>query len=119
MISLLSLSTISAGVPLGAPMPCQTIGLVARHELVHRRNVRQRIATRVALVTASARSWPARMYAIVDGHGVEHDLHLPAEQIGHRSSTAIGHVHHVDAGHHLEQLAGHVGRGADAGRRHS
>ena len=27
-------------------------------------------------------------------------------------------MNHVDAGHHLEQLAGHMGAGAGAGRRH-
>src|SRR5262249_15602347 len=36
----------------------------------------------------------------------EQDLHLPAEQIGKRGyAAAIGHVQHVDASHHLEQLA--------------
>ena len=64
---------------------------------------------RVAVVTASARSLPALMYSIEDGHGGEHHLHLPAEQIGERRRrAAIGHVDHVDAGHHLEQLAGHM-----------
>jgi hypothetical protein len=38
---------------------------------------------------------------------VEYDLHLPAEQIGNRgSSAAIGHMDNVDAGHHLEQFTG-------------
>ena len=65
---------------------------------------------RVAVVTASARSLPALMCSIDARHGVEHDLHLPAEQIGQRGRpAAIGHVHHVDAGHHLEQLAGDMG----------
>ena len=36
---------------------------------------------RVAVVTASARSLPALMYSI-DAPGGEHDLHLPADQIG-------------------------------------
>ena len=66
---------------------------------------------RVAVVTASARSLPALMYSIDDGMGPNIDLHLPAEQVGERGRrAAIGHVHHVDAGHHLEQLAGHMGR---------
>ena len=74
---------------------------------------------RVAVVTASARSLPALMYSIDGGVVGEHDLHLSAEQIGQRGRrAAIGHVHHVDAGHHLEQLAGHVREPADAGRRH-
>ena len=74
---------------------------------------------RVAVVTASARSLPALMYSIDARHGGEKDLHLSAEQIGERGrAAAIRHVHHVDAGHHLEQLAGHMGPGPVAGRRH-
>ena len=65
---------------------------------------------RVAVVTASARSLPALMCSIDAGKLIEHDLHLSAEQIGERGRcAAIGHVHHVDAGHHLEQFAGHMG----------
>ena len=45
----------------------------------------------------------------------EKNLHLSAEQIGERGpATTIGHVNHVDPGHHLEQLAGNMGPGADA-----
>ena len=74
---------------------------------------------RVAVVTASARSLPALMYSIDAAVSAEHDLHLSADQVGERGrAAAIGHVNHVDAGHHLEQLAGHMGRGPDAGRRH-
>ena len=41
----------------------------------------------------------------------EKNLHLSAEQIGERGpATTIGHVNHVDPGHHLEQLAGDMGR---------
>src|SRR5262249_60786370 len=51
--------------------------------------------------------------------GGEVDLHLSAEQIGERRpATTIGHMNHVGAGHHLEQLAGHLGDRADALRRH-
>ena len=50
------------------------------------------------------------------GHGGEADLDLPAQQIDHgRSVAAIMHCHQVDAGHDLEQLAGHVARCPDAG----
>ena len=59
---------------------------------------------RVAVVTASARSLPALMYSI-DEVSEQTYLHLSAEQIG-QVTAAIGHVDHVDAGHHLEQLAG-------------
>ena len=71
------------------------------------------------MVTASARSLPALMYSIDAGSAREHDLHLSAEQVGQRGRrAAIGHMHHVDAGHHLEQLAGHMRRAPVAGRRH-
>ena len=58
---------------------------------------------RAAVVTASARSLPARMYSI-DTEGMpNNDLHLAAEQIsqGRRGAT-IGHVYHVDTRHRLE-----------------
>ena len=46
LISLLSLSMISAGVFLGAPTPYHDARLVARHELAHGRDVRQRLRAR-------------------------------------------------------------------------
>jgi hypothetical protein len=49
----------------------------------------------------------------------EHDLHLPAEQIGkRRPATTIGHMNHVDPGHHLEQLARQMCAASDTNRRH-
>src|SRR5262249_47194739 len=46
------------------------------------------------------------------------DLHLPSEEIiERRPATTIGHVNHVDAGHHLEQLAGQMGRCSGSSRR--
>ena len=46
-------------------------------------------------------------------------LHLPAEQIIQRRRHApIGDMHHVDAGHHLEQLARNMAAGGGARRRH-
>src|SRR5262249_28714704 len=51
------------------------------------------------------------------GHGGDPDVALPADEIGHRRPiTAVGHVNHVDAGHHLEQLAGQMACRPDAGR---
>ncbi len=42
------------------------------------------------------------------------------DQISHYlTSATIGHMNHVDTGHHLEQLAGHMGRAPDAGRPHA
>ena len=83
LISLLSLSTISAGVFLGAPTPIPRARLVARHEIAHGRDVRQRLR---------ARRGGHRQRAQLAGpdvldrrrHGGEHDLHLSAEQIGQR-----------------------------------
>src|SRR5262245_52538918 len=89
--------------------------LVARHEIGHGRSIRQQVRARRAgdrqhAQPACADVLDRRRYV------VEHHLHLPANHVGQRWRTAaIGHVHHVDAGHHLEQLAGHVNRGARAG----
>ena len=65
------------------------------------------VSERVAVVTASARTLPALMCLDRRGQGAEHHLHLAADQIGQRGrAAAIGHVQHIDAGHHLEQFAG-------------
>src|SRR6516164_8544714 len=73
---------------------------------------------RVAAVTASARSLPALIYPIDETVVGKHDLDLPSEQIiERRPATTIGHVNHVDAGHHLEQLAGQMGRCPGSSRR--
>ena len=43
-------------------------------------------------------------------HDAEHDLELPADQIGKRKRlAAVRDVDHVDTGHHLEQFAGDMG----------
>jgi hypothetical protein len=48
---------------------------------------------------------------------VEHDVDAAGQQVVERGARAtIGHVHHVDPGHALEQLAGEMHRGAVAGR---
>jgi hypothetical protein len=71
-------------------------------------------AERVDVVTASARSRPDLMYSIDDDVDSKRHLHLPAEQAGERCPPApIRHVLHVDAGHHLEQLASDMGRAPD------
>ena len=52
-------------------------------------------------------------------HDAEHNLELPADQIGKRERlAAVRDVDHVDAGHHLEQLAGDMERTPGAARRH-
>src|SRR5262245_63932591 len=51
-------------------------------------------------------------------HIVEHDMHLSGNEIGQRQwRSPIRHMQHVDAGHHFEQLAGHVRDGAVSCRR--
>ena len=64
---------------------------------------------RVAVVTASARSLPALMYSIDDGRWRNMTCTCPpSRSVSAGAVAAIGHVDHVDAGHHLEQLAGHM-----------
>jgi hypothetical protein len=73
---------------------------------------------RVAVVTASARSLPALIYSIDETVAGKHDLHLPPEQIGEGGpATTIGHMHHLDPSHHLEELARDMIRGPIARRR--
>src|SRR5262245_20614152 len=92
--------------------------LVAWHELAYSRDIGQPLPTR------RGRHRQRSQLAGLDvrdrlNRGGEHDLHLPTEQIGPRGpAAAIRYVHEVDPGHHLEQLAGHMGRGADTARRH-
>src|SRR4051794_13296686 len=51
--------------------------------------------------------------------GAKVDLHLSSCQIGDGwCVTAIGHVNHVDARHHLEKLTGDMVRAANASRCH-
>src|SRR6476661_8696286 len=53
----------------------------------------------------------ARTCTKVDYHPNETHLHLSCDQISHHlTSTAIGHVSHIDTGHHLEQFARYMGR---------
>src|SRR5262245_39304740 len=89
--------------------------LVAWDELTQGRDFRERLR-------ASARGYRERAELaspdVLDRRrrGVEADLHLPCEQISEQGRpAAIGQMHHVDAGHHLEQLAEHMAGSADAG----
>src|SRR5262249_375612 len=53
------------------------------------------------------------------GQRAEVELHLPAKKVGERWRLApIGYMDHVDAGHHLEQLAGEMWNAPVADRRH-
>src|SRR6516225_6248091 len=83
LISLLSFSTISAGVAFGAPRPYQIPPLVARQELTHGRDVRQRFRARRC--GYCERTQPHSPDALDHrGHGGERHLHLSTEQIGER-----------------------------------
>ena len=92
--------------------------LVAWDELAHGREVSQ------PLPANSGRHRKRTQLAGPDlfnsqGCAGEEDLHLSANQVRQCGPTApIGHVNHVDARHHLEQLAGHVARSCDARRGH-
>ncbi len=93
-------------------------GLIAGHEIGHRRQIRQD-RMRVLLVTASAAQPAGADMFDREDDLVEQHLHLTAEQVGDgRRVAAIGHMQHVDAGHHLEQFAGQMRRRADAAGRH-
>ena len=65
---------------------------------------------RVAVVTASARSLPALTYSIDDGIVAKSTCTCPpSRSVSAGRTAAIRHVHHVDAGHHLEQFARQCG----------
>jgi len=50
---------------------------------------------------------------------VEQHVHLTGNQVGERRLlAAIGHLQHINAGHHLEHLAGKMPGGADSIRCH-
>ena len=62
------------------------------------------------MVTASARSLPALMYSIDAGMDANMTCTCPpSRSVSAGAVAAIRHVDHVDAGHHLEQLAGDMG----------
>ena len=113
LISLLSLSTISAGVPFGAPKPTQSLASIARYEIAHGRDFRQRFR---------ARRGRDRQRAQLAGpdvlerrsQGVERTP-APDRRAGRSSqpAAAIRHVDHVDTGHHLEQLAAYMASRSD------
>ena len=70
LLSLLSKATISAGVPLGAPMPCQVLASKPGTDspMV---GTSGSASDRFAVVTASARILPALMFEIAYGSGLK------------------------------------------------
>src|SRR5262249_11980713 len=107
LISVLSLSTILAGVPFGAPIPpgCWPHSPARNRP---RSELGQRLgALRCRHCQRSQLAGPDVCHG--RRHEVEHDLHLTADQVGERRRrAAVRHVKHVDTGHHLEQLASEV-----------
>ena len=119
LISLLSMSTISFGVPCRRAHAEQGARLVAWHGLADGRHVGQFAASAASVVTASARSLPALMWPIDDGMLSKVTCTWPpSRSVSAGAEPLIRHVRHLHAGHHLEQLAGQMDRGAVAGRRH-
>src|SRR5262249_1637889 len=86
LISLLSLSTISAGVSLGAPIPCSALASQpgTKSPTV---GTSGNTSERVAVVTASGRSLPALMNSIDSGTGLNTTCTCPA-----MSRMAVGIV---------------------------
>src|SRR5262249_50480821 len=104
---------------LGRTKTLPPAGLIPRHELANRRNIRQRLRARGGGYCERAQPASPDILNRCDSAG-EVALPLPGDEIGdRRPATAIGHVDHVDAGHHLEKLAGQMSPGADARRRHA
>ena len=109
---------ISVGVLAGAPIPSSrrprspapispTVGTSGKRLRARRRRDRKRTNPAGPDVLDRRRQV------------VEHDLDLPAHQVGQRRHrAAVRHVQHVHPGHHLEHLAGDVAGTSDSGRRH-
>ena len=94
----------------------KTAGLITRHEVCHRWNVRQHVQAGRGRDRQRAQ---AAGLDVLDRlrHRTENHLDLAADQVGGRGRAApIGDVDQVHPGHHLEELAGNVLRGAGAGR---
>src|SRR5262245_4883782 len=84
--------------------------LVARQELTHGRDVRQRVRARRG--GYCERTQPASP-DVLDGrrHCRKAYLYLPREEIGQsRPCATIEDVHRINTGHYFEKLAGHMHR---------
>src|SRR5262249_61701957 len=112
-ISRLSASMISAGGRADAGPRAR---LETRHKVAKWRDVGKR--RQPCRGGHSQRAQPAGPDMFDGGgHVVEHDMHLSANEIGQRRGRSpIRNMQHVDAGHHFEQLAGHVRNGTVARR---
>src|SRR5262245_35462773 len=100
----------------GRAEPIPTNCLISRHELAEDWDVRQSLRTRRAGHCEGAKS-ACLDIAYRRSHRSKRYLHLPAEYIGPVTVT-IRHMYQVDTGHHLEQLARHMGAAPAAGGGH-
>src|SRR5262249_51035763 len=95
---------------LGRRVPWDTdalprAGLIAGNELTQAGYFRQSTCTRCRCHGKRAQS---SSFDVLDGFGksTEIDLYLSTEQIAYRGrAAAIGHMKHLDSGHHVEQFA--------------
>src|SRR5262249_28122812 len=84
--------------------------LVARQELTHGRDVRQRVRARRS---GYCERTQAASPDVLDGrrHCSKAYLSLPREEIGQsRPCATIENVHHINPSHYFEKLAGHMHR---------
>ena len=91
---------------------------VALHKFAHGRNIGQNLNAR--RTGHRQRPQPARLDVWQRRrHGVEHDMHLTGDQPRERRHRAlVGYVHHVDAGHHPQHLAGQMTQISAPARSH-
>src|SRR6516165_9253621 len=93
-------------------------GLIPWQELPHRRQIRQRLRARRAGYRQRAQRAGSNMLHRAR-QNIEHDVYLTTDHVGERRRrAAIGHVNEIDAGHHLEKLAGNMDRRSCTARRH-
>src|SRR5262249_20686156 len=92
--------------------------LVARQELTHGRDVRQRVRARRS---GYCERTQAASPDVLDGrrHCSKAYLYLPREEIGQsRPCATIENVHHINTSHYFEKLAGHMHRRTKGPRAH-
>src|SRR5262245_26265527 len=117
LTSVLSLSTISAGVAFCADAEPDT-RLVAGQDLADRRNIWQFLQ---ACETGDRKCYECAGFDVVFRcrGGDEHNLHLSADEVGHGSrNAAIRDVNQVDTGHHLKQFTKDMRGTSDSARCH-
>src|SRR5438034_1494911 len=77
------------------------------------------VSERVAVLLRARAACRALRYSIAEGLEVNVACTCPpSKSVSAGGDAAIRHMQHVDAGHHLEQLARHMRGGSDTTRRH-